>query len=43
VCLPVPGGAQLLLLSFSTVVDPIADAMVALFDSMAGSLRWRWS
>jgi hypothetical protein len=43
VCVPVPGGGQLLLLSFSTPVDPIADAMVALFDSMAGSLRWRWS
>jgi hypothetical protein len=31
----------MLLLSFSTPMDPIADAMVALFDAIAGSLRWR--
>lgn len=41
VYVPVPNKAEMLLLSFSTPVDPIADAMVALFDAIAGSLRWR--
>jgi hypothetical protein len=31
----------MLLLSFSTPIDAIADAMVGLFDAIAGSLRWR--
>ncbi|MGH8922536.1 MAG: hypothetical protein ACRD0H_30070, partial [Actinomycetes bacterium] len=38
---PVPGTPEMLLLSFSTPMDPIADAMVALFDAIAGSLQWR--
>lgn len=38
--LPVPRSAALLLLSFSTPLDPIADAMVELFDAIAGSLTW---
>ena len=41
VYVPVPNRAETLLLSFSTPIDPIADAMVALFDAIAGSLRWR--
>lgn len=41
VYVPVPDTTELLLLSFSTPMDPIADAMVALFDAIAGSLRWR--
>ncbi|MGH3831276.1 MAG: hypothetical protein ACRDRS_12660 [Pseudonocardiaceae bacterium] len=41
VYVPVPDTPEMLLLSFSTPMDPIADAMVALFDAIAGSLRWR--
>ena len=41
VYVPVPNTAEMLLLSFSTPIDPIADAMVALFDAIAASLRWR--
>jgi hypothetical protein len=41
VYVPVPNTAEMLLLSFSTPMDPIADAMVTLFDAIAGSLRWR--
>ncbi|MGH3871887.1 MAG: hypothetical protein ACRDSR_10310 [Pseudonocardiaceae bacterium] len=41
VYVPVPGTSEMLLLSFSTPIDPIADAMVALFDAIAGSLQWR--
>lgn len=41
VYVPVPNTTEMLLLSFSTPVDPIADAMVGLFDAIAGSLRWR--
>lgn len=43
VYIPVPNTAELLLLSFSTPIDPIADAMVTLFDAIAASLRWRWT
>lgn len=43
VYVPVPDTTELLLLSFSTPMDPIADAMVALFDAIAGSLCWRWT
>lgn len=35
------GADGLLLLTFSTVTDPLADAMVALFDAVAASLRVR--
>ena len=41
VYVPVPNTTEMLLLSFSTPMDPIADAMVTLFDAIAGSLRWR--
>lgn len=41
VYVPVPNTTEMLLLSFSTPMDPIADAMVGLFDAIAGSLRWR--
>jgi hypothetical protein len=41
VYVPVPNAEQMLLLAFSTAVDPIADAMVTLFDAIAGSLRWQ--
>ncbi|MEW2305774.1 hypothetical protein AB0958_38440 [Streptomyces sp. NPDC006655] len=38
--LPVPGTAAHLLLTFSTPLLQIADAMVELFDAVAGSLTW---
>ncbi|MEU9344410.1 hypothetical protein AB0D74_24760 [Streptomyces sp. NPDC048278] len=38
--LPVPGAAAHLLLTFSTPLLQIADAMVELFDAVAGSLTW---
>ncbi|MDN3268479.1 hypothetical protein [Streptomyces sp. MA15] len=38
---PVPGTETHLLLTFSTPLVQIADAMVELFDAVAGSLRWR--
>ncbi|MFD8811177.1 hypothetical protein ACFV23_06750 [Streptomyces sp. NPDC059627] len=38
--LPVPGTAAQLLLTFSTPLLQIADAMVELFDAVAGSLTW---
>ncbi|MDQ0405609.1 MULTISPECIES: hypothetical protein [unclassified Streptomyces] len=37
---PVPGTAAFLLLTFSTPLEPIADAMTGLFDAIAGSLTW---
>ena len=37
---PVPGRAELLLLTFSTPLEPLADEMVELFDAVAGTLRW---
>lgn len=36
----VPGTATHLLLSFSTPMEPLADALVELFDSIASTLRW---
>ncbi|KRV46642.1 hypothetical protein AQ490_12290 [Wenjunlia vitaminophila] len=38
---PVPRSTAFLLLSFSTPLDALADAMVDLFDAVAGSLRWK--
>jgi hypothetical protein len=38
--LPLPGQPGLLVLSFSTPVEPLADALVMLFDAIAESLRW---
>ncbi|MGW0824252.1 hypothetical protein [Streptomyces sp. NPDC002845] len=37
---PVPGTAAFLLLTFSTPLEPIADAMASLFDAIADSLIW---
>jgi hypothetical protein len=37
---PVPGTTAFLLLTFSTPLEPIADAMAGLFDAIAGSLTW---
>ena len=36
---PFPDRSQLLLLSFRTPVEPIADSMMILFEAIAGSLR----
>lgn len=38
--LPVPGAPAFLLLSFSTPLEAIADAMAELFDAIASSLTW---
>jgi hypothetical protein len=38
----VPGGAAHLLLSFSTVTEPVVEALVTLFEAIAMSLRWVW-
>ncbi|MER7486218.1 hypothetical protein ABTY20_10020 [Streptomyces sp. NPDC126497] len=38
--IPVPGTEAHLLLTFSTPLVQIADAMVELFDAIAGSLKW---
>lgn len=38
--LPVPDSYAYLLLSFSTPLEPIADAMSGLFDAIADSLTW---
>jgi hypothetical protein len=40
VYVPLPRSAEMLL-SFSTPVDPLANAMVSLFDAIAASLHWR--
>ncbi|MER6147865.1 hypothetical protein [Streptomyces hirsutus] len=37
---PVPGTTEYLLLTFSTPLEPIADAMAGLFDAIASSLTW---
>ncbi|WP_328770984.1 hypothetical protein [Streptomyces sp. NBC_00286] len=37
---PVPGTAAFLLLTFSTPLEPVADAMADLFDAITGSLTW---
>ncbi|MFD4522690.1 hypothetical protein ACFWP7_01865 [Streptomyces sp. NPDC058470] len=37
---PVPASTQWLLLNFSTPIDPLADRMVELFDTVAGTLHW---
>lgn len=38
--IPVPGSSAWLLLSFSTPLVPLADALAGLFDAIAGTLRW---
>ncbi|MFC8001920.1 hypothetical protein ACFUCH_02445 [Streptomyces olivaceus] len=37
---PVPASMRWLMLNFSTPVDPLADRMVQLFDTVAGTLHW---
>lgn len=37
---PIPATIRWLLLNFSTPVDPLADQMVELFDTVAGTLHW---
>jgi hypothetical protein len=37
---PVPESSAYLMLSFSTPLGPLADAMAGLFDSIAATLRW---
>lgn len=38
---PIPTTTRWLLLNFSTPIDQLADQMVALFDTVAGTLHWR--
>jgi hypothetical protein len=38
---PVPGRPGLLSLSFGTIIEPLAEPLVMLFDAIAGSLRWQ--
>ncbi|WP_165984754.1 hypothetical protein [Streptomyces sp. YIM 98790] len=38
---PVPDTGALLVLSFSTPLEELADALVEVFDAIAGSLRWQ--
>ncbi|MFF3889478.1 hypothetical protein [Streptomyces sp. NPDC001914] len=38
---PAPLNDETLMLTFSTPMEPIADAMVELFDAIAGTLRWQ--
>jgi hypothetical protein len=38
---PVPDRDEVLMLTFSTPLEPIADAMVELFDAIAGTLCWQ--
>ena len=38
--IPVPGSTAYLLLSFSTPLAPLADALVGMFDAIAATLKW---
>ncbi|MFJ7296955.1 hypothetical protein [Streptomyces collinus] len=38
---PVPDRDEVLMLTFSTPLEPIAEAMVELFDAVAATLRWQ--
>ncbi|MFF7375647.1 hypothetical protein ACIP4Q_11250 [Streptomyces massasporeus] len=38
---PVPDRDEVLMLTFSTPLEPIADAMAELFDAVAATLRWQ--
>ncbi|MFF3844813.1 hypothetical protein [Streptomyces sp. NPDC002328] len=38
---PLPDREEVLMLTFSTPLEPIAEAMVGLFDAVAGTLRWQ--
>ncbi|MEU9735714.1 hypothetical protein [Streptomyces sp. NPDC048002] len=37
---PIPATTRWLMLNFSTPLDPLADQMVRLFDTVAGTLHW---
>jgi hypothetical protein len=37
---PVPDSSAYLILSFSTPLNVLAEAMITLFDSIASTLRW---
>jgi hypothetical protein len=37
---PIPTARRWLMLNFSTPMDPLADEMVHLFDTVAGTLHW---
>jgi hypothetical protein len=39
---PVPASGDQLLFTFASPNPAVPEAMVALFDAMAGSLRWAW-
>ncbi|MFZ5851409.1 MAG: hypothetical protein ACOYY2_08450 [Actinomycetota bacterium] len=39
--LPLPGGDRWLMLTFSTPCLPVAEALVELFDAIAGTVRWQ--
>jgi hypothetical protein len=41
VFVPFPDRSQILLLTFRTPMDQVADPMLLLFEAIAGSLRWR--
>lgn len=38
--IPLPGEPEMLLLSFGSPLEPLAEAMTELFDAIAGSVRW---
>lgn len=38
--IPIPATSNVLTLTFSTPVDPLADQMVELFDVVAETLHW---
>jgi hypothetical protein len=38
---PIPTTTRWLLLNFSTPIDQLADQMVELFDTVAGTLHWK--
>jgi hypothetical protein len=38
--LPVPGASRVLLLSFRTPMEPLAEVLVELFEAVAGTLQW---
>ena len=40
---PVPGAPRVLLLQFRTSLEPLADALVEVFDAISTTLRWRSS
>lgn len=41
--IPVPGSDDTLVFAWSTPMEPFANELAALFDAVAGSLKWRWA